>query len=157
MPTDDEDTPKGALLALTLITMIVLFVVISTFDSCTDLEGDKIKNYCSTMRFAVEPGMRQSAVCFTEEGELKFGIVNSGDIGIDGLSLQFLGKQYNISTPIYVMGAQQFSVKIGITNYELMAPITIVPLVYYPEMNETVSCSLMKQTLKDVGLCQYDE
>lgn len=156
MPTDDEDTPKGALIALTLGVIVVLFVVISTFESCTDFEGDRIRDYCSDVRFVMEAPMRENKVCFTSEGELKLSILNTGSIDLEGISLTFMGKQFNQSKKIPALSSQDFSPEIGLKTYELMASIKVTPLVYYPELNSTVACENVQQTITRTEKCVYE-
>lgn len=156
MPSDDEDTPKGALIALTLITFVVLFIVISTFESCTDLEGDRIRNLCSDIRFSMENVFRETSICFTSNGTLKFSIVNTGERDIEGITLRFMGKQFNSSKPTYVMSSEQYSISIGNEGYDLMAPVEVIPLIYYEPRNTTEMCPTTKQTIRDAKQCLLD-
>jgi hypothetical protein len=153
MPSDDEDTPKGALIALALITCIVLFIVMSTFESCTDMEGDRIRDYCSEVRFQMDSYLGENNICISSNGTLMFSIINIGELDIEGVTFRYAGNQINVSKPIYTISSAEFKVGVGIENYELMSPIEVIPLVYFPENNETVSCNIVRQFIKDVDLC----
>ncbi len=153
MPSDEEDTPKGALLAMTLLTLIILFIVVGTFESCTDLEGDKVRDFCSDIRFQMDSYLGESYICFTESGLLKFSVVNTGDVDIEGFVLRYLGKEHNITTPVYVISSEQFSVDVGLENYDLMTTIEVIPLAYYGKSNTTTKCTAVRQFIKNADIC----
>ncbi|MFP4111553.1 MAG: hypothetical protein ACLFPQ_04725 [Candidatus Woesearchaeota archaeon] len=156
MPSDDADTPKGALIALTLATCIVLFIVISTFESCTHLEGDRLRAHCSEVRFSIEPYLRESKACITIDGTLKFSIVNTGELDIEHFTLKTMGRNYNTTLPVYTPGSQQYDIEIGRDVYETMSNVEFIPAVYYPETESIVQCKDITQFIKRPEMCIYD-
>ena len=153
MGLDEDDQPKGALIGMTLLTCIVLFIVIGTFDSCTNLEMDKVQKYCSDVRMVIEGPIGEKRPCLGDDGRLQFTLVNVGDVDIEGLSFRFRGQYLNQSKECYKLSSQRYDPLVGQETYEIMAPVEVIPIVYYKPMNGTTTCGDMKMIIKDISYC----
>jgi hypothetical protein len=153
MPEDSEDTPKGALLALSLITVIILFVIMSTFDSCTDLEMDAVKKECNKVRFSLDNYLREDNICITTDGRLKLAIVNTGEVDIHGFQISALTAKANVTKRIPQLGSINLYVDLSLDDPSLLQSIYFTPKIYYIPDKQIYVCDQMKTRLTDFSYC----
>ncbi len=153
MSLDTEDTPVGAIIGLTFITIVVFIIIAITFDSCTDFEKDAMYKYCSDVLYDMGPSLGESSICYDDDGNLRMSILNTGTLTFEGINFAF--STYNVNYTAYMPQFSQEKIKVylGLHSGVEFNHINVTPLVFYDEINQTIACPSMRQKITRLTKC----
>lgn len=153
MSLDTEDTPVGAIIGLTFITIVVFIIIAITFDSCTDFEKDEIYRYCTDASYDMRPSLGESSICYDDDGNLRMSILNTGQIDFEGMSFTFKEREINTSAYMPVFSQERIKTYLGLHSGVEFNYINVTPLVFYDGFNETVLCISKRQKITRLTKC----
>lgn len=153
MVEDQDDRPMTPLIVVILAMGLTLFIIVATFDSCTDFEKDAVQKYCGDIRFEVGGILGQKYPCYDDDGFFYFSFLNVGEVDLEGVSIKFKNFENNHSD--YTPRLSQVNVKIqmGLRPGVTFQHLNITPLSFYEEINDTVRCYGMGQTITKLEKC----
>lgn len=153
MGLDDDDTPKGEIVALVIIAAIVVLILVITFDSCADFERGNLYNYCEDVVIELHPILGESAFCFNTEGEVEFSVLNRGSLLIKGINVRYNDLDINVTNEVRSIAQGSFKVDLGLRVGQEFRHINITPIVFFENGDEDVLCDRSVQRINQLVRC----
>ncbi len=153
MGLDDDDTPKGEIVALVIVASIVVLILVITFDSCADFEMGDMYNFCEAVVIELHPVLGESSFCFNTDGEVEFSVLNRGSLHILGVNLRYNDFEVNVTSDIRPISQESFKVDLGLRIGQEFRHINITPIVFHENNEEDVLCERSVQRINRLLRC----
>jgi hypothetical protein len=153
MGLDEEDTPVGEIIALVAIVAITFVIIVITFDSCSDFGYGEAYRYCSDVRFEIQPDIGESKVCYDDDGNAVFNLLNIGEIRIEGVDIDYNDYDVNYTGVVPVLSQKKFLIDLGLRAGVEFSHFNVTPLVFFPDQNKTIVCEQMRQKVSTLERC----
>ena len=150
---DDDDTPKGEIIALVIIASIVVLILVITFDSCVDFERGNLYNYCEDVVIELHPILGESAFCFNTDGEVEFSVLNRGSLLIKGINVRHNDMDINVTSEIRPISQGSFKVDLDLRVGQEFRHINITPIVFFETTEKDALCDRSVQRINQLVRC----
>ncbi|MFW6230585.1 MAG: hypothetical protein ACOC32_01020 [Nanoarchaeota archaeon] len=153
MGLDEEDTPVGGIIALVLVTIIVLIVIMITFDSCSEYEYGEIYRFCGDAEVEINPVLGEQKPCFDEEGNAVFSVLNTGTLPIEGFIIDYKDMSINKTLFVPVLAQEVIKVDLDLRIGQLFDYFNVTPVVFNEEMNKSLVCTRTTRKISSLERC----
>ena len=153
MALDDEDAPKGEIIALVLVASIVVIILVLTFESCADFEMGDSFSFCRDVIIELGPPLGENTFCFNLQGEVEFSILNRGTIPLEGIAIQYKDTVMNLSIPMRSISQENFKIDLGLRAGQEFTPINITPIVFFEPRDREILCEPSMQRIMRLVRC----
>lgn len=153
MGLDEEDTPIGAIIALVVITAITLVIIMITYDSCSDFEFGEAYKYCSDTHFEIQPVLGENKVCYDDDGNAVFTVLNIGNLRIEGITIDYKDLQENETGIVPVLSQLKFKIPLDLRPGTEFSHFNVTPIVFFEKQNRTIVCEQMRQKVTKLERC----